>query len=869
MVDTSKPIEYLYTIRAQPFFSEQPETSLRPSKIADAIRALKLDNNLIGIKYRYKDASGTKILIENPPPLIPLLAECPECEVKSTNYTQKRHKPDCTLAFDVKTLILNKDYIKELNVEELERYKELIDGPIYNEDDDIPFINIFKLQGKSRELKTGILQLATFVFLINKKVIKAKLYLDDLNFEIQKVKSEMVDDTINTVKRFFINFFDLNFEIKIKDYIPMIKLIETWIPLQPNKKIDMSKNKWKSYVNKSNSNPNSPLSHILPVKREDSSSHTRSFVTDKQTKLTITLMTKTVHLVLTHGTKQQCNEGTTSNNCIFTEETLNPYVNFIGSKIKEVLKDRPIEITKRLNKIFNSYTPQTIFTTKSLKGSTGSYTTAPEKSSKKRPHPYEFFGKCPPTQIFSWEGTSDLKPRQYKDFGGRITNDKKIYFPDCEVIKKEDVILPFEEITLNELKDSINEITDNPKQHYDPLKRTQFVRPSKTISGWMDKFINGNFYKNGKPILKPEEVTSGISEYVTVTTLAEDPKSAVYVHGKQSEFFKGDNSMILDSRVWPGIYNLELKELRKFAECMLKNMRVIEPSEPKISIFNVLPLYYIIPTDSEGKIYNIHIDSIFVKIYVEVINGKRGKATIIERDFNVLHKDVIVTPKNDKSFNNDFDFYAFINDKTIIPVFETPKIKLSSPFKIKSIKNTSGDKELIINDEDSSIHIAFDNNSYVQNHLTKQLTMDFFYTGTHLIYKTETVNKEEIELVYKYRKELVLDLNLKNSEKTEKFYEIPDNIPFKSKVLNNYGKNKWYRFKFAWFEPEDYRYEDIELYYDPTTSGERHTKLKPSFILEPIKELKSGPRDSYLESWNKFYKIVITFAEFYSKNFVT
>jgi len=872
MVDNSKSPIYLYTIRAQPQInSEIPQ--LIPDYLDAPIRKLKLNDKLIKVKFKYTGIDGIKYVIENPTPLIPPRAKCPECLKSSTFAKQTRHAPGCTLAYENIHLILNKKCLTDLNQVESQRYDTLISGPIYDADDEIPFAEIVRMPGKKRESdRTGSLQLATFTFLINKKVINARLYLNDLNFEIQKIESEYIDISMNEIGTFFVDFLKSNFRMDINEYIPMITMVETRIHINSNLKIETSKNNWKSYITKEKI----PLKELLPLK-EESSNKTRSFVTDKSTKLTIGLRPKTVHLMLTHGTQQECRLGTTSNNCIIDEETLNPYADFVIDKVVEILKSDPQVPKKRLDKVYNVYTPNSVFTTMAGKASTANFSRgAPGGISKKRPHPYEFFGKCPPTQIFSWNGTDNISKSQQKIFG-----DRTVYFPDCVQTNKEDLILPFEEVTIKEFQDSINLINDNPKnKSYNPDNgRSQFL-PSKTISDWMDKFINGNFYnaKTGKPKFTPKEIVSGVSSLESKTSLAEDPHSGIYKIGKQSEFLRGDNSMVLDSRVWPGIWNMSTEDVRKFANCMAKQIRIINEPEPFMNDFQIKPLYFISKFRYD-KIYNVPLNSIFVKVYIKVENEKRGKATIIERDLNVLYDNVKVQPKTNSKFveGSDFEFYAFIDGKTIISIFEIPipiKFKPSSKIKLKSITSTKGEKEIMINDEELEFRIAFeDSPMYIQNHVTKQVTMDFFWTGTHLEYNLNTVTELEKEMVNQYKETLIETMvdrhKCSNLKKSENFYTQSSRIPFKSKIISKYGKNKWYRFKFAWFENDDCRFDDdLELYHNPTENKTRinKTKLDPSFILEPIKQINK-PRDSYLESWNKFYRVAITFADFYSNHY--
>ena len=860
-MNPNKPMDFLYTVRVQPAGKVK---TIPNYKMGEVIKELELDPEkesefpdwkkpLKGVYYTWRIRGEERIqeIIQKPTPLIPAKAICSSCYRSSSPSKLVRHKTDCNQALEPHLLLFNEEYLNKLNPKEKSRVHELnkLGGELY-------FTEIFKLPNRERnKFKTGKVQLPWFTFLVGKKLVKAKLYPNDSTFEIQKISAELVDKAVNVIGNFFMNFLNSEFGniVNIMDYVLVINMIETRIPIPKGMKINKSKNDWNNFVN-------GPIKKI--IKDDKISPSKASFITTDKKKLTVKLETNYVFVSLNHGTIKECESGVTSKNCIINKDSLMPYIEFtINNVMNTFLEGFSRAPSKRLQKVFNSYTPRSVFTTKSSQSSTCEYTTAPGNVSKSRTHPYEFFGKCPPTQIFSWEGTDDLTATQISKLGG-----KKRYFPKCEAINALDLKLPTVEMTKDELENSI--IISESKPYKKPFKN----------SHWMEKFLNGN-----KTEMQPRNVESwtGSGDNNFVIKMSEDPDSGIYKHGKQSERFHGNNEMILDSRKWPGLLKLDDSQIEKFVDCALKQMRIIDPAEQKMNLFTVLPLYYILPFD--GELYNIPVSSVFVKIYITTTlkdNIEKSCATILEIDSNVLYRDIPVNVTNPyfnhkievngefvKTEPTDFEIYAFLNSKTIFPIFDSKppfEFKVGSKLSIKNIEKTTGEKEIIVDKENLKLRIAFENPTYIQNHLTKQVTMDFYYDGKQLTYKSEDVSLEDKEIVQNYNKELVVDSeNKKLSETVKKFYSNYDSIKYESKVLGKKSKAKkgWYRFRFAWFKTDDPRYDDTELFYQATKMG---TKLVPEFILEPIKKLENTPRDSYLETWNKFYRIVITFSDFYS-----
>lgn len=812
-------------------------------EIGEAISRLKLNSSLIGIFYTFKPlhSEGYQFL-QNPPEPIPPMAQCLMCQQKGGKQTYGSHNIDCNFVDDT-VLMFNTKFVNDLSSEHQKRYLENRDP----ETGEALYIDIFNKPGVDRVPKKGLIQLPWFTFNIENTPIKAKLYPDTLKFEIQKINGNLLDSAFKTISQFFINFFKTYFEIHIQKYIQTITQIETHITLPESEKIDKETNNWNSYVSR-----NSPLERFYSKKSDTISNMT--FLTQDGAKLTVHLKTRAIQIILNRGTKLECAAGDFNPNCVLNESIFIPYVNFINEHVPR--KAAIIEFKRRINKVFNTYTsPDWKFNRE--------FPQQPEGTSRGHPIPHEFWGSCPPSHIFQWQGKNSKNK----------LNNREVYYPDCKAIKSPDNII-FErqlsnqggisnETTLEELKSTINH--SKPYKKGEPIQFRDKGKSPLTLSPWMKWFTEGFMVDSeGNPTVKPVDITSGIGpgilkkkgQNLTKTTLSKDPNSGVYKEGRQSRHYHGDDSMEFDSRIWPGLVNLEFNQVKSFAKCMLSKIRIINPAELHISQFTVRPLYYI--ENFVGNIYNIPLNSIFVKVVI-----MNNLATIIERDTNVLFQNVLVTEFENfqPTFkdNHELDYhstYGFIDKTTFIPLLESTKIKFESSLKTKSITKTQGEKECIveIGSPGSETHLpkvqlAFENPDFIRNELVKTVTMDFYFTGSHLEYHGET-NPECKLVVESYRDQLQIG---------QQFYKNAVSIPYSNKFIKS--KSGWFRFRFAWFDPKDPRYNDLELYYNPI---KKQIKLDPSFILEPIRKIKE-PRYTYIESWNTFYRIILSFSELYSK----
>jgi hypothetical protein len=795
----------------------------------------KVSVKLEGIKFAWKSDDGEyQRVFKLPPEPIPKLGKCVNCNRTWESERSILHSTSC-ISQNIRSIYFNnvKENMKYLTSDQhnnLQTIKEHY-NTLYGEEgaklleSQIPLTSIKQITGpevysepKDRQVKVLTLSFRLKVpERVDSDLVHVKFYSDG-NWVVQKKPIYLLEPLTRILVPFFVNFVKNHFSYNngtlrdVGNYRVIVNMIEITKNVGVGTEIDpvfrknVSSTKWKIFKTDDGS-----LKQILKT-----TPTTVSFRTNNNLKAIIQIKRFAVHVTLNRGTiKERKGDVCFDEKCEIQELFLNDIIDKIISKVPVIKME--FELTSRTDRVFNTYTGATWFDTANIKKKPK----ASHVRGDDRPNPHRFKGKCRQGSSFIFEGEVS------KD-----VNNKK-YFPKCKKLsKKQQCHMGIEEITWDEILKSLTDIQKLPQV--------------KSGDVWSDKFLNG--YKT-----EPGNITSGVGPGKTLTTYTTDKDSGIYVPGKQSTYYNGDGTMILDSRNWIGMNNLELPDLKNYVKCMLERTRIIEKAPEKMLTFEMYELYYM-DQFTETHIYNIPLDSRFVKLYVDIENT----GTILERDGNIIYGN-ITTRFLLKIDTNPFinlipvSYYGYLVDKKFIPISIIPSEAKIDGFKIEEISKQKGKKEILMNELTGEFRVSFeDSDEYIQNNLTKEITFDLYYNGSQVSYNDSEIppSLEDRETVKNYTKTIGGDYS--------KYYNLIDKINYENKILK---QNKWYRFKFSWYISDDHRYSDLLLQYEQCNKGD---KLNPTFIFHPIKKIET-PRYGYLESWNKLYRVVKTFSEFYSQ----